>query len=153
MNRGFDFLKKKYYEMLMPNLFVQMSYKVGTVVDVIVVGFLLGSSKLPSLNVLSPFLLFSSIIYSLYGHGGSLLAIKAKSDFDSEKANRYFTLSVMGCITGCLALMIGIAVFTDYFLLILNIPADIYQSSRTYLLIATGFFRFQCICAGSWIFP
>ena len=71
MNRGFDFLKKKYYEVLMPNLFVQLSDKIGTVLDVIVVGFLIGSAQLPALNVVSPFVLFSAIIYSLYGQGGS----------------------------------------------------------------------------------
>ena len=67
MNRGFDFLKRKYNELLMPNLFVQMSDKLGTVLDVMVVGFLIGSAQLPALNVISPFLLFSSIIYSIYG--------------------------------------------------------------------------------------
>ena len=78
--------------MLIPNIFIQLSDKVDTVLDVIVVGFLLGSSQLPVLNVVSPFVLFSAIIYSLYGQGGSLLAIKAKSDLDDEQANRFFTL-------------------------------------------------------------
>lgn len=90
MQRGFDFLKRKYYEVLMPNLLVQLSDKLGTVLDVVVVGFLIGSTQLPALNAVSPFVLFSSIIYSLYGQGGSLLAIKAKSDWDSEKANDFF---------------------------------------------------------------
>ena len=63
----------------MPNLLVQLSDKLGTVLDVVVVGFLIGSTQLPALNAVSPFVLFSSIIYSLYGQGGSLLAIKAKS--------------------------------------------------------------------------
>lgn len=58
MNRGFDFLKRKYYEVLMLNLFVQMSDKLGTVLDVMVVGFLIGSAQLPALNVISPFFCF-----------------------------------------------------------------------------------------------
>lgn len=140
MSRGFDFLKRKYYEVLMPNLLVQLSDKLGTVLDVIVVGFLIGSSQLPALNVVSPFVLFSSIIYSLYGQGGSLLAIKAKSDLDSEKANDYFTLSIVGCILSCLAYMIFIFFFADSLLNILNIPENIFESSKTYLLIITNFF-------------
>ena len=71
------------------------------------------------------------------------MAIKVKSDFDGEQANHYFTLSVMGCIISCLVLMIGIFVFADPLLHILNIPSDIYESSKTYLLIATGFFTFN----------
>ena len=140
MSRGFDFLKKKYYEVLMPNLFVQLSDKIGTVLDVIVVGFLIGSAQLPALNVVSPFVLFSAIIYSLYGQGGSLLAIKAKSDLNNEEANRFFTLSIVGCIASCIAYMILIFIFVDPLLHILNIPANIYESSKTYLLIVTNFF-------------
>ena len=111
--------------MLIPNIFIQLSDKVGTVLDVIVIGFLLGSSQLPVLNVVSPFVLFSPIIYSMYGQGASLLAIKAKSNLESEKANRYFTLSIIGCIATCIAYMIFIFIFVDPMLAILNIPAGI----------------------------
>lgn len=140
MNRGFDFLQRKYYDVLMPNIFVQLSDKLGTVLDVIVVGFLIGSSQLPALNAVSPFILFSSIIYSLYGQGGSLLAIKAKSNLDDEKANAYFTLSVVGCILSCLIYMIFIFIFADSLLHLLNIPDSIFESSKIYLLIITNFF-------------
>ena len=140
MSREFNFLKKKYYGMLIPNIFIQLSDKVGTVLDVIVIGFLLGSSQLPVLNVVSPFVLFSSIIYSMYGQGASLLAIKAKSNLESEKANRYFTLSIIGCIATCIAYMIFIFIFVDPMLAILNIPAGILEASKTYLLIMTNFF-------------
>jgi len=130
MSREFNFLKKKYYGMLIPNIFIQLSDKVDTVLDVIVVGFLLGSSQLPVLNVVSPFVLFSSIIYSMYGQGASLLAIKAKSNLESEKANRYFTLSIIGCIATCIAYMIFIFIFVDPMLAILNIPAGILEAVK-----------------------
>lgn len=139
MDRGFDFLKRRYYEVLVPNLLVQLSDKLGTVLDVIVVGFLLGSSQLPALNVVSPFILFSSVIYSLYGQGGSLLAIKAKSDLDDENANEFFTLSIVGCLLTCFMYMIFIILFADPLLHLLSIPADIYDSSKAYLLIITNF--------------
>ena len=139
MIRGFDFLKRKYYEVLIPNLLVQLSDKLGTVLDVIVVGFLLGSSQLPALNAVSPFILISAIIYSLYGQGGSLLAIKAKSDLDSEKANEFFTLSIVVCLLSCLMYMIFIYIFADPLLHILNIPENIFEASKIYLLIITNF--------------
>ena len=140
MQRGFDFLKRKYYEVLMPNLLVQLSDKLGTVLDVVVVGFLIGSTQLPALNAVSPFVLFSSIIYSLYGQGGSLLAIKAKSDWDSEKANDFFTLSIIGCLLACLLYMVLIFIFADSLLHLLNIPESIFETSKIYLLILTNFF-------------
>lgn len=82
MVREYNFLKDKYYKLILPNLFTEISDKLGTVLDVMVVGFLIGSSQLPALNVVSPFYLGSTIIYALYGQGGSLLSIKAKSDWD-----------------------------------------------------------------------
>ena len=66
MNRGFDFLKEKYYNVLLPTILVQLSDKLGTVLDV-VVGFLMGSSQLAALSVVAPFVLCSGVIYSLYG--------------------------------------------------------------------------------------
>lgn len=124
----------------MPNLLVQLSDKLGTVLDVVVVGFLIGSTQLPALNAVSPFVLFSSIIYSLYGQGGSLLAIKAKSDWDSEKANDFFTLSIIGCLLACLLYMVLIFIFADSLLHLLNIPESIFETSKIYLLILTNFF-------------
>lgn len=140
MDRGFDFLKHKYYEVFLPNIFVQLSDKLGTVLDVIVVGFLIGSLQLSSLNAISPFVLISAIIYSLYGQGGSILAIKAKSDLDSEKANEFFTLSIVGCVLSSLMYMLLILIFADPLLHILNIPESIFEASKTYLLIITNFF-------------
>lgn len=140
MNRGFDFLKRKYYEILLPNLFTELSDKIGTILDVIVVGFLIGSTQLPALNVVSPFFLVSAIIYALYGQGGSLLAIKAKSDLKQEEADRYFTFSIVGCILSCLMYMLFLFVFADSLLHLLNIPPVIFNTSKTYLLIISGYF-------------
>lgn len=55
MNRGFDFLREKYYEILIPNLFTSISDKMGTFLDVIIVGFLISSTQLPALDIVSPF--------------------------------------------------------------------------------------------------
>ena len=140
MERGFDFLRRKYYEVFLPNIFVQLSDKIGTVLDNIVVGFLIGSFQLSALNAVSPFVLISAIIYTLYGQGGSLLALKAKSDLDSEKANEFFTLSIVGCVLSSLMYMLLIFIFADSLLHILNIPESIFESSKTYLLIITNFF-------------
>ena len=87
MYREFNFLKQKYYEVLVPTILVQLSDKLGTVLDAVIVRFLIGSSLLPALNIVSPFILFTGIFYSLYGQGGSLLALKYKSQFDYDSSN------------------------------------------------------------------
>lgn len=140
MVREYNFLKDKYYKLILPNLFTEISDKLGTVLDVMVVGFLIGSSQLPALNVVSPFYLGSTIIYALYGQGGSLLSIKAKSDWDYQKANEYFTYSILGAILSCLMYIIFILLFADYILDLLNIPKSLLETSKTYLFIVTGFY-------------
>lgn len=140
MNRGFDFLREKYYEILIPNLFTSISDKMGTFLDVIIVGFLISSTQLPALDIVSPFFLISAVIYTLYGQGGSLLSIKAKSDLNNEKSNIYFTFSIIGAIIICLIYMLFIFIFADSLLHLLNIPQDIFNTSKIYLLIISGFF-------------
>ncbi|WP_461463951.1 MATE family efflux transporter, partial [Methanobrevibacter sp.] len=90
--------------------------------------------------MVSPFFLISAVIYTLYGQGGSLLSIKAKSDLNNEKSNIYFTFSIIGAIIICLIYMILIFIFADSLLHLLNIPQDIFNTSKIYLLIISGFF-------------
>ena len=140
IKRGFDFLRKKYFEVLAPNLILEVSDKFGTVLDVIIVGSLIGSSQLPALNVVSPFFLISAIIYALYGQGGSLLAIKARSNLNSVEANRYFTFSIVGSLLSGIIYMIFLFIFADSLLHLLNVPSYLFNSSKIYLLIISGFY-------------
>ena len=121
MGREYNFLKEKYYRQLIPNLFTEISDKLGNILDVIVVGLLIGSSQLPVLNLVAPFYLASTMIYALYGQGGSLLAIKAKSDRDDEKSNAYFTYSIVGALLSCLVYILFVFIFADPILKLLNI--------------------------------
>ena len=98
MERKYQFLRDKYYELLLPTLFMVMSEKIAVVIDVVVIGLLIGGSQLSSLNLISPLLYFTGIFYVLFGQGGSLLALRAKSDLDEEKSNFYFTVSIIGII-------------------------------------------------------
>ena len=98
MERKYRFLRDKYYELLLPTLFMVMSEKIAVVIDVVVIALLIGGSQLSSLNLMSPLLYFTGIFYVLFGQGGSLLALRAKSDLDDEKSNFYFTVSIIGII-------------------------------------------------------
>ncbi len=140
MEREYTFLKEKYYRQLIPNLFTEISDKIGTLLDVMVAGLLIGSAQLPVLNLVSPFYLASTMIYALYGQGGSLLAIKAKSDRDDEKANAYFTYSLVGAMLSCLVYMLFIFIFAGIILKLLNIPENLLEISETYLYIITSFY-------------
>lgn len=73
-----------------------MSEKVCTVIDVIIIGFILGSTQLSVINLASPLTYITGIFYILFGQGGNLLALRAQSQLKHEKTNFYFTISILG---------------------------------------------------------
>lgn len=85
--------------MLLPTLLRLLSDKICLIADVLVIGFFLSdSSFLSSIDLASPFIYFSAVIYTLFGVGGSLLALRASVEQHEEKANHYFTAAIFGVI-------------------------------------------------------
>ena len=99
LTRDFNFLKNKYKEFLLPTLLMLLSDKICFIVDVSIIGFfIVDSSYLSAINLSSLFIYFSAVLYTLFGVGGNLLALRAKALQDDEKANYYFTASLVGVI-------------------------------------------------------
>lgn len=144
MKRKYLFLKKKYYELLLPTLFMVMSEKIAVVIDVIMIGMFIGGSQLSSLNLMSPLLYFTGIFYILFGQGGSLLALRAKSDLDDEKSNFYFTISIIGIIIVSVIYIAAIFLFSDNILHMLNAPANIYSQAKSYMYAILCFYPLNC---------
>ena len=113
LERRYSFLKNKYNELLLPTLFMVMSEKICAVIDVIIIGFLLGSIQLSVVNLASPLTYITGIFYILFGQGGSLLALRAQSQLKHEKVNYYFTLSILGIVIVTIIYMLLIFLFVD----------------------------------------
>ena len=144
MERKYRFLTDKYYELLLPTLFMVMSEKIAVVIDVVVIALLIGGSQLSSLNLMSPLLYFTGIFYVLFGQGGSLLALRAKSDLDDEKSNFYFTVSIIGIILISLIYIAVIFVFADNILHLLHAPSEIFYQAKSYLFAIMFFYPLNC---------
>lgn len=87
LERKYTFLKHKYNELLLPTFFMVLSEKVCAVIDVIIIGFILGSSQLSVINLASPMIYVTGIFHILFGQGGNLLALRAQSELKHEKTN------------------------------------------------------------------
>ena len=144
MERKYRFLRDKYYGLLLPTLFMVMSEKIAVVIDVVVIALLIGGSQLSSLNLMSPLLYFTGIFYVFFGQGGSLLALRAKSDLDDEKSNFYFTVSIIGIIVISLVYIAVIFVFSDNILHFLNAPSEIFYQAKSYLFAIMFFYPLNC---------
>ena len=142
--RRYTFLKNKYNELLLPTLFMVMSEKICTVVDVIIIGFILGSVQLSVVNLAAPMTYITGIFYILFGQGGSLLALRAQSQLKHEKVNYYFTLSVLGIIIVTIIYILLIFLFTDQILMLFNIPQNIFNIGKEYLLMLMFLYPLNC---------
>ena len=144
MERKYRFLRDKYYELLLPTLFMVMSEKIAVVIDVIIIGMIIGGSQLSPINSVSPLLYFTGILYILFGQGGNLLALRAKSNLDEEKSNFYFTVSILGIIIVSLIYIAAIFFFADNILHLLNIPSNIFYQAKSYLFVIMFFYPLNC---------
>ena len=144
MERRYEFLRHKYYELLIPTLFMVMSEKICSIIDTFIIGNLVGGEFLAPLNLVSPMLYFTGVFYILFGQGGSLLALRAQSDLDKENSNFYFTLSIIGIIIVSLIYILMIFIFTDNILQMLHTPAEIFNITKEYLLTIMLFYPLNC---------
>lgn len=144
MERRYEFLRLKYYELLIPTLFMVMSEKICSVIDIFIIGNLVGGEHLAPLNLVSPMLYFTGVFYILFGQGGSLLALRAQSDLDKENSNFYFTISIIGIIIVSLIYILMIFIFTDNILQLLHTPAEIFNMTKEYLMTIILFYPLNC---------
>ena len=144
LERKYDFLKRKYNELLLPTFFMVMSEKVCTVIDIIIIGFLLGSTQLSVINLASPLTYITGIFYILFGQGGNLLALRAQSQRDHDKTNYYFTISVLGIFAVTIIYVLIIFLFTDAILGMLNTPGEIYDLTKQYIRILMFYYPLNC---------
>ena len=96
----------KFKELLLPTLLVAMALNLAVVIDSIFVGRFLGPSAAAAVELLEPAFLLVTVIEFLFGFGGQILALSAKAEFDEEKSNRYFTLSVLTTVVLSIVLSI-----------------------------------------------
>ena len=144
LERKYTFLKHKYNELLLPTFFMVLSEKVCAVIDVIIIGFILGSSQLSVINLASPMIYVTGIFYILFGQGGNLLALRAQSELKHEKTNFYFTISILGICLVSIIYILVIFLFVDNILMFFNTPAEIFDLSKKYLLMLMFYFPLNC---------
>ncbi len=144
MKRNLIYLKHKYNTLLLPTFCMVMSDKLAVVIDMIIIGFFIGSQQLSIINLTSPLTYFTGIFYILFGQGGNLLALRAQSKLDYEKMNYYFTLSILGIGVFSILYVLFIFLFADNILIMYNCPAEIFNISKEYLLIIMFYYPLNC---------
>ena len=93
--RNYGLLRNKFREFFLPTLFTSMAGNICLFVDGLIVSFLIGAGSLSAIQIATPIITFVNLIYWMIGLGGSVLCSVSKAEFDDEKSNCYFTVSIM----------------------------------------------------------
>lgn len=107
--RNYNLLRAKFSEFFLPTLFTSMAGNICLFVDGLIVSFLIGANNLAPIQYVAPVITFVNLIYWMIGLGGSVLCSVAKAEFDDEKSNTYFSVSIVSLIViGILIMIFGL---------------------------------------------
>ncbi|MCF0225938.1 MAG: hypothetical protein HUK28_01200 [Methanobrevibacter sp.] len=155
--RKYDLISSKFKEFFLPTLFTSMAGNICLFIDKIMVSLLIGTSNFTAVQLVSPVITFTNLIYWMIGLGGSVLASVSKSEFNRKKANLYFTVSIISLVSIGILMMIFGLIFSDsiihflcsnndlipkvqafYIIIILGLPFLCYMMSLSYFIRADG---------------
>ena len=107
--RNYDLLRSKFKEFFLPTLFTSMAGNICLFVDGLIVSFLIGAGNLSAIQIVAPVITFVNLIYWMIGLGGSVLCSVAKAEFDENKSNSYFSVSIISLLSiGILITIVGL---------------------------------------------
>lgn len=136
--RRYYLLNSKFKEFFIPTLLAAIAGNFAILADAFIISAMLGPMNLSVIQSIEPLAQFVNMIYWLIGFGGTILATSEKANFNDEKANHIFTISIIGItVISILILVLGL-VFSNNFLEILcnssQLRPLVYEYFKYYLL-------------------
>ena len=101
MERKETLIKKKYIEYFISTLAMSGSTAITSIVDMIMVGNIIGSNAMAAIGLTAPIIFIINVIFGLYIYGGNTLSVTYKGCRDSESADKCFTIAIWGGILAC----------------------------------------------------
>ncbi|WP_458406404.1 MATE family efflux transporter [Methanobrevibacter sp.] len=114
--RNFDLLNRKFRELLFPTLMTSIAGNFAILVDAFFISMFLGSVYLSVVQSIEPFVAFINVIYWLIGLGGSILCTMARAEFNENKGNAYFTVSIIGIVIVGLIITLSTLIFQNQYI-------------------------------------
>ncbi len=98
-------IRKKYREYFWPTVLTAMGSSIATITDQIIVGNMLGSNALATINLLSPMMQIYFALSCMIGIGAITLISVAKGKNDSREADRVYTMGFFAVLAVSALLM------------------------------------------------
>ena len=160
--RNFTLINRKFRELLFPTITVSIAGNFAVLIDAFLISLILGSQYLAVIQSIQPIVLFISVIYWMIGLGGSILCSIAKADFNDEKANIIFTVSLISVVLIGTIITILVFLFPNTFsqvicnssqlrpivsqyliMYIIGVPFMCYMACVAYFIKSYGFIKLQ----------
>ncbi|WP_407393907.1 MATE family efflux transporter [Methanobrevibacter sp.] len=160
--RNFNLLNRKFRELFFPTLMASIAGNFAILVDAFFISMFLGSTFLSVVQSIEPLVAFINAVYWLIGLGESILCKMARADFDNEKGNAYFTISIIATIIVGLIITLSAIIFQDsyvqllcnstqlkpfvgqyFFFYALGIVFECYMVCLAYFIKTDGFINMQ----------
>lgn len=145
--RNFKLINRKFRELLLPTIAVSIAGNFSILVDAFLISMILGPQYLSVIQSVEPIVLLVGVIYWMIGLGGSILCSVAKADFDDEKANMIFTVSLISAVVIGTILTISVLFFPDVFSQIFCGSAELRPLVSQYLVLSAIGVPFLCYMA------
>ena len=118
--RNYNLLNNKFKELFIPTLLASIAGNFAVLADALLISMFMGPLNLFVIQSVGPLVAFVNVIYWLIGFGGSILCTHARAEFDSEKGNYLFTVSLISVILIGLAISLLGFLFPDFFMQLLS---------------------------------
>lgn len=142
--RNFDLLNSKFRELFFPTLMASIAGNFAILVDAFFISMFLGSTFLSVVQSVEPFVAFINVIYWLIGLGGSILCTMARAEFNNEKGNAYFTISLIAIIIIGLIITLSAIIFQDPYVELLCNSAQLKPLVAQYFFFYALGIVFEC---------
>ena len=96
---------------MIPALLSAVGVSLSEFADSLIVGNLLNEQAFEIVNLCTPIVFMTSMIYTITGVGGSLLYAEYLARKDKTRADAYFTASMIASLTAGLILFAGLMLF------------------------------------------
>lgn len=128
-----DQVKKLYLRFLLPSLGSAMVMSIYTLTDAIVIGQGVGADALAALSITTPLLCVLMAMGILFGVGGSVQMSMQRGAGKQEKANRFFTLSLVTLAIVALALWMIYGLGISVLLRVMGANDTLFPYALTYM--------------------
>ena len=109
--RTASILNRKYILYMIPALLSAVGVSLSEFADTMVVGQLLSERALPIVNLASPIAFMASMVYTITGLGGSLLYAEYLAKKEKERADAFYSASMLFSFAAALVLFLVLLIF------------------------------------------